>query len=112
MKVNKSVKIFIFCTIFVVSGAFAQKNTLFKQDVSSLVFPKKLTGTAFYSNVPVVAAPLRLNPIPGNFYSANLGFFCKRELQLEKITKFPFKFRLGSVEECDRLEGKSNVPIR
>lgn len=109
---NKSVKIFIFCTIFVVSGAFAQKNASFQQDVSSLAFPKKLTGTAFHPNVPAPAVPVRLNPIPGNFYSANLGFFCKRELQLEKITKFPFKFRLGSVEECDRLEGKGNLIIR
>lgn len=44
--------------------------------------------------------------VPANYYTTNLGFFCKKELQFEKLTKLPFKFRLGSVQQCDRLEGK------
>ena len=40
------------------------------------------------------------------FYSMQLGFFCKQEIKFDKLTKIPFRFRLGSVEECDRLEGK------
>lgn len=45
--------------------------------------------------------------VPSNYYAANLGFFCKKEIQLEKITSIPFKFRLGSVQQCDWLEGKN-----
>jgi hypothetical protein len=42
----------------------------------------------------------------GEYYSRNLGFFCKRELEWEKTTRIPLRFRLGSLEECNRLEGK------
>ncbi|MGK0363700.1 MAG: hypothetical protein ACI85O_000753 [Saprospiraceae bacterium] len=36
----------------------------------------------------------------------DLAFFCKIEVQLENVVKFPVKFRLGSVDYVDYLEGK------
>ena len=39
-------------------------------------------------------------------YMANLGFFCKKELEIEKTTHLPLRFRLGSLQEVNRLEGK------
>jgi hypothetical protein len=39
-------------------------------------------------------------------YFAHLGFFCKVEIKLEHQTRFPVKFRLGTVEYTERLEGK------
>lgn len=48
--------------------------------------------------------PLRV--LASDYYSSNLPFFCKKELQIQKIIKVPFKFRIGSIEEVDRLEGK------
>lgn len=35
-----------------------------------------------------------------------LAFFCKIEVQLEKVAKIPVKFRLGEVQYVERLEGK------
>jgi hypothetical protein len=44
--------------------------------------------------------------IPANRVVTQFGFFCKRELELEKITHVPLRFRLGSLADCNRLEGK------
>lgn len=51
--------------------------------------------------------PIRI--IPSDYYTKNLGFFCKKELQLEKAIKIPFRFRLGSIEYVDQLEGKGKM---
>ncbi|SFP68111.1 hypothetical protein [Parafilimonas terrae] len=45
--------------------------------------------------------------LPGNFYTKQLPFFCSKELLVQKAVGFPVKFRIGSVEYCDRLEGKT-----
>ena len=44
--------------------------------------------------------------IPPNYYTEGLGYFCKQEIKFEKNTRIPLRFRLGSITDCDRLEGK------
>ncbi|MBS1509595.1 MAG: hypothetical protein JST86_02045 [Bacteroidetes bacterium] len=107
--------------IFVVKGATAQKITA-KTPVFSLVISNKsqytagahsfallrwdtvssLYSTAFYKS------PLTFSIISPAYYAQHWGFFCKQEWQLEKFTGLPFKFRLGSVQQCDKMEGKPN----
>lgn len=88
--------------IFVVNGAFGQQN--------HLTFPVRNTAV-LNLRVPSQPGYPPKTMIPGDFYTLQLGFFCKQELKFEAITKIPFKFRLGTVQYCDWMEGKRNVGI-
>jgi hypothetical protein len=47
-----------------------------------------------------------VNTIASNYYMQHLGFFCKKEIMLEKAVKIPIRIRLGSLQQCNYLEGK------
>jgi hypothetical protein len=53
-----------------------------------------------------IKAPHPIVIIPQNYYTQHFGVMCKKELALEKATKIPFRFRLGSLQQCNYLEGK------
>jgi hypothetical protein len=42
-----------------------------------------------------------------DLYTRNFGFFCRKELQVEKLTNVKVRFRLGSIQQSDFLEGKT-----
>ncbi len=44
--------------------------------------------------------------VPNNFYTQNMGAFCKIELKMQKQIKFPLFIRMGSKDYVDGLEGK------
>jgi hypothetical protein len=44
--------------------------------------------------------------IPQNLYYIQSGIMCKEEWQLEKATHVPFRVRIGSLDDCNKLEGK------
>jgi hypothetical protein len=47
--------------------------------------------------------------VPQNYYTTHLSFFCKKEVQLEKLTNVNVFFRLGSKDYVDYLERKPNA---
>lgn len=49
---------------------------------------------------------ISFSAIPENYYTQHFGIMCKKELAIEKATKIPFRFRLGSIQQCNYLEGK------
>lgn len=94
---NKTVLLISF-KLFFSCAASAQVGTDSVQNKTKAPFAMK--DTAQYKT-------FSLSPVlPSNFYAAHLPFFCDKELKIQKAVKFPVKFRLGSVEDCNKLEGK------
>ena len=92
--------------IFVVGTSFSQNRDTANDHWLQQPFNKK-TALLMVSKTDKTTLPrIERASINSNFYSNHVGFFCKQEIRLEKKIKIPFKFRLGSVSECDRLEGK------
>jgi hypothetical protein len=127
----KKAKILFFCMIFVAGGAFCQNmatktvadKSLFNvkqtyQGNKNIAFsnPVKKTDGKVQQLVVNLNPLIRLNPfscsvIGADFYTQGLGFFCKKELQIEKATKIPLRFRLGTLQYNNYLEGKPNAGI-
>jgi hypothetical protein len=88
----------------------AQLNILQAEKVSIPNFSKiSLLIPSFPISEPMI--DLHPAPIPVMFQSCDLPVFCKVEVELEKTVSFPVKFRLGSVEYVDWLEGKDRNKI-
>ena len=60
------------------------------------------------SMMPVtdMTARASLQTLKNDYYTTHFGFFCQKELEFEKKTHIPLRFRLGSLEQCNYLEGK------
>ncbi len=52
--------------------------------------------------------PPRITYATSDSYAQHLPFFCRKELQFEKATSIPLRFRLGSLQYTDYLEQKPN----
>src|SRR4051794_4668508 len=80
-------------------------HTINQRNITAALPPKTNANENRPGNIPV-------KTVPSAFYFNSIGFFCQKELQIEKSLKFAVKFRLGSVAYTNKMEGKGkgNVP--
>ena len=50
--------------------------------------------------------PNEINPVKIYALSPPAAIFCKIEWEMEKATHIPLRFRLGSLADCNAMEGK------
>jgi len=122
--VQRSNKFIVVCLLAALTNpVFAQKKAVtvvpapvdFKTAAACLLGPARLV----YDSKKDVIFPLStrakddilfghptITHIGSDVYIHNLGFFCRKELQLEKATSVPLRFRLGSLDYVNKLEGK------
>jgi hypothetical protein len=65
-----------------------------------------LRSTSDESGKTYLGAETGIAPVPSNIYYTQSGIMCKAEWQVEKATHLPIRFRLGSLADCNAMEGK------
>jgi len=89
--------ILFFCMIFAEKLALAQKSDYFINHSPTIQY---ISIASTFSSKPL------LKSIPANHYLQNIGIICKEEWKFEKATKIPLRIRVGSLQQCNWLEGK------
>jgi hypothetical protein len=104
--VYKKAKILFFCMIFVAPDIYSQVLVPVKTPLPAVKMASNTVAATLSLNQPLTSFTSPKPFLSPGYYASQLGFFCKQETKLEKTAKIPFKFRLGSVDDCDRMEGK------
>ncbi len=103
---KKLPRFLMICMIFAASPAFSQHPGVL---LPYIVSNHPLHTSNFFTSLPakqVPAVPFSFMMVHPAFYVQHWGKMCAWEWKLEQRIKLPVKLRLGSVTECNRLEGK------
>ena len=103
-------KICGFAIIFFLSALFSTAQTV-KNSTLFIPTNMQLKSTPVIllyrnENSNSLFIPPVFNIITGNYYTQHFGLICKKELALQKAIKVPLHLRLGSLQQCNYLEGK------
>jgi hypothetical protein len=100
---------FLICAFLYINVGAQVNNNILKQKTdwgfhnSNLIF----IADQLDLNVTIAEKNVKLfSVVPPSFQTSNLSFFCRQEWKFEKATAIPFKFRLGSIDQVNYLEGK------
>ena len=106
---------FLICTFLYINAEAQVKSNDFKQK-SNPVF--NISSPIFITDQPdlnVFNTDKKFDLfsiVPASFQTSNLAFFCRQEWKFEKATAIPFKFRLGSLDQVNYLEGKYPTVVK
>ena len=104
-KICGLITIFLLMALF--SSAQTDKNISYHPSLLPVTKPLKGTNSLLFFHLKNEIAPTSsIKIINGDYYTQHFGFFCKKELAVEKTTKVPLRIRLGSLQQCNYLEGK------
>lgn len=92
------------------TAAFVRFKNSYSTTLSVIIPSFQLIANKFATTIPFQisksTAPLASNLSPRVYNYQKLGIFCKLDVKLDGITKWPVRFRLGTQEVVDRKEGK------
>lgn len=91
--------------IYKASPAYV-KNAIF--NVGVFQYPLVITHNFFYAG-DITRGNRNIFTLSPKKYAESIGFFCQKELQLDKITPVAFRFRLGSLDYVNWMEQKLNA---
>ena len=91
--------------VFVISAVAAHSQGPVHAVTAKDIFKKPYPVAASTTNANISPSML----ISPSFYAGHLPFFCRQEIKFEHATNIPLKFRLGSVQYVDYLEGKKGA---
>lgn len=95
----KSYALIVLFLLLPFASVRAQDSTQVKQPAQQQIIPA--SPAAWYG-------VQKVRPLQYNYYNS-LGAACKAELKLEKATRIPFRFRLGSLAQTDYMEQKPHA---
>jgi hypothetical protein len=120
----KSQRAYQFVVVFLLmlpAKLFSQQQMpLFAQKIphkqpSFLMQTQKLTTLSIANDQLLDKDPFlsyhSLRIVRADLYTVHYGFFCRKELEFEKLTYVPFRFRLGSLEYVNKMEGKESCGL-
>ncbi|NII24411.1 hypothetical protein HB364_04945 [Pseudoflavitalea sp. X16] len=81
-------------------------QSFFNKSPQSALTNRPFTANGLPGSLVPTRWPAQTTVIGQNFYTQHFGFFCRQELRLEKASGLPLRFRLGSLKDCNYLEGK------
>ncbi len=93
------------CTNFLVVLLLICYGEIFAQE-------KSIVNSSSFAMIPIKFednSGERFYMLGKNLYSQQLSFFCRKELQFEKKTSIPLRFRIGSLDYTNYLEQKPNA---
>ncbi len=105
---QRTIKIIVVSTAGLLSANFLHAQTVdLKQPpaIRSALYSRLMLVPADSATASAPASVPQL--LPSDYYTRHFGFFCDKELKLEKSTGIPLKLRMGSLESCNKLEGKN-----